>query len=333
MNSARLHAFTERLWYGGSLLAWPLLPLSALYGVVVLGRRWLYQAGWLSCAHPGVPVIVVGNVTVGGTGKTPLVAWLTGRLRAAGFAPGIISRGYGSHGAGAPVCASPASTALEVGDEPILLARRTGVPVVICRDRVAGARTLATMGVNLIIADDGLQHYALARDLEIAVIDGQRQLGNGWLLPAGPLREPASRLNEADLVMVNGGQDAAGRLGFRLRARVAIALRDGEQRDLAAFSGQRVWSVAGIGNPGRFHAELRDRGMAVAAVPVPDHGRTDLQRLRRDADWAILMTEKDAVKYPGCTDPQVWFVPVEVEMPAESEAAIMTRILAVVRRP
>ena len=330
MSSPPVHRFIERLWYGGSSVALLLLPLSWLYGAVARVRRRLYRSGWLRSGHPGVPVIVVGNITVGGTGKTPIVAWLVAQLRAEGLRPGVVSRGYGVQAASAPVQVLASSSAGEVGDEPLLLARRTGVPVVICRDRLRGARALVAAGVDVIVADDGMQHYALSRDMEIAVVDGSRRFGNGRLLPAGPLREPVARLAQADLVMVNDGEPDRGWLRFRLQSRMAVALGSGEQRDLASFSGKKIWAVAGIGNPWRFHAELRRCGAEVAPVDVPDHGRTDLGRLRQTADWPILMTEKDAVKYQPCSYPEVWYVPVDVEVSAESAAVASRRLMAVI---
>ncbi len=329
MSSARGQALAAWLWYGASPLAWPLIPFSWLYGGIVWVRRACYRRGWLRARHPGVPVIVVGNVTAGGTGKTPVVAWLAAQLQARGFAPGIVSRGYGRRGHGQPLRVT-ATTAVEVaGDEPLLLAQSTGVPVAVCTDRYAAAQALVADGVQVIIADDGLQHYALARDLEIVVIDGERRFGNGRLLPAGPLREPASRVAEAGLVLVNGGTPLPGIRGFRLQVRAAVRLADGVERPLEAFAGSRAWMVAGIGNPERFRAELQRRGIEVDQVPVGDHGRVDLAALRRSAAQPILMTAKDAVKYRPCSEPDAWAVPVDVEMDAEAESLIMTRVLAV----
>lgn len=328
-SSARLARGLERLWYQDSRLAWPLVPLSCLFAVAVALRRRAYARGWLRTVRVGVPVIVVGNLTVGGTGKTPLVAWLARRLQAAGYRPGIVSRGYGAWPRQEPLQVTPDTVAAEAGDEPLLLARRAGVPVCIGRDRVRAARMLAEAGANVIVADDGLQHYALARDLEIVVIDGHRRFGNGRLLPAGPLREPRSRLAEAGLVVVNGGEPRAGEAGFRLVPAAAVALNGSGQRALSAFAGQKAWAVAGIGHPARFCQLLREQGIEPLAVAVPDHGRVDLRALRRQGDWPILMTEKDAVKYPDCSDEQAWYLPVDVTMSRESEEMIMARVRAV----
>jgi tetraacyldisaccharide 4'-kinase len=331
MSSARLQRAVERLWYGGSPAALLLQPLAWAFGAAVALRRGLYSAGVLRVRRSTVPVIVVGNVTVGGTGKTPLVAWLAARLRAAGHRPAIVSRGYGVAGGDAPVAVTAASDAAAVGDEPVLLARRSGCPVVVDRDRPRAVARAAADGADVVIADDGLQHYALARDLEIAVVDGERGLGNGRLLPAGPLREPASRLDGVTLVLRNGGPAAASR--FVLRATEAVRLADGARRPLSAFAGARAWAVAGIGNPGRFAAELARHGVEPVLVAVPDHGRVDLAALERGSARAVLMTEKDAVKYPDCRDPSAWYVPVEVEMPAETEAEVMAAVGTVLRAP
>lgn len=329
MSSAGLQRRIERLWYGGSPLGVMLLPLAWLYGAAIALRRGLYRRGWLASRHPGVPVIVVGNVTAGGTGKTPVVAWLVQRLRAHGFVPGVVSRGYGAARAGSPRLVSQDSAARDVGDEPLLLARRTGAPVAVDPDRPAAARRLLEAGVNVIVSDDGLQHHALQRDLEIVVMDGERRFGNGRLLPAGPLREPVAWIGAQALRLANGGTAMPGWHSFKLAAAEAVALAGGERRPLSAFAGQQAWAVAGIGNPARFHAELRRHGIEPVAVDVPDHGVTDLARLRRGPGQPVLMTEKDAVKYEPCTDPDVWCVPVDVQMSAESEQAIMSRVLAV----
>jgi len=328
MSKALPERFLERLWYGqASGLSLLLIPLAWLYGLMAAGRRLLFRFGLLASGHPGVPVIVVGNITAGGTGKTPVVAWLAEQLRAVGRHPGIASRGHGAVGSlRDPMQVLPATPAKEAGDEPVLLARRTGVPVVVCTDRLAAARALVAAGVDVIIADDGLQHYGLARDLEIVVVDGMRRFGNGRLLPAGPLREPQTRLAQVPLVLVNGGDAGPGWYPFSLRPGDAVRLTDGSRRPLAAFAGGKAWVVAGIGNPARFHTSLTALGIDVAVVHVADHGITDLRRLRNAANWPILMTEKDAVKYPCCADPEVWYVPVELDMAPAAVGVVMGRI-------
>jgi tetraacyldisaccharide 4'-kinase len=316
----------ERLWYGDSPLAMLLQPLAWVFSAVTALRRHAYERGWLKSRHVGVPVIVVGNITVGGTGKTPVVAWLVRRLQAEGRRPAIVSRGYGGKAHSTPVRVTADSMAADVGDEPLLLWRQTGAPVAVCTDRVSAARYLVAAGVDVIVADDGLQHYALARDLEIVVLDGSRRLGNGRLLPAGPLREPARRLRKAGLIMVNGGPARQGELGFSLRGTVAVSLDGSERRDLASFDDREVWAVAGIGNPERFYEELRRHGARPTTIDVPDHGVVDLAQLRSKADWPIQMTEKDAVKYRPASVSDAWSVPVAVDMKPEVEAALMSRV-------
>ena len=278
-----------------------------------------------------MPVVVVGNIFIGGTGKTPLTIWLAVTLRAAGFNPGIISRGHGAAGS-APRAVTPDSLAQDVGDEPLLIARRTGCPVMVGRDRPAAGRALlaANAQVDVIISDDGLQHYALKRDVEIVLFDG-RGAGNGFLLPAGPLREPVSR--QRDFTIVNaqlltprlaatvGGQpfrmQLDGTVAERLTAR-ATHMTLADLADLADLKGQRILAAAGIGNPGRFFAMLRAQGLHFAELPLPDHHDfLDQPFARVDADF-ILITEKDAVKCGQIehlrNDPRLWVVPVTAQL-------------------
>jgi len=317
----------ERLWYGGSSLAWILAPFAFVFRVLVAVRRSAYRSGLFRSERISVPVVVVGNITVGGTCKTPLTAWLVGRLTEAGFRPGVISRGYGGRGGQKPLLVNRDSDVRVVGDEPLVLARQTQAPICISVDRAAGARHLVTeAGVNIIVADDGLQHYRLARDLEIAVVDGERMLGNQRLLPAGPLREPASRLASVDFVFINGASVFPTGHPFELAPESAQSLDGSVRRDLQEFSGMRVWAVAGIGNPARFSALLRSAGIDPVEVDVPDHGAISLSRLRREQAWPILMTEKDAVKYFGTSIDNVWYVPVVVQLPERVESLVMSRI-------
>lgn len=317
----------DRLWYGASWPAVLLVPFSWFYRATVALRRACYRAGWLRSVRFSVPVIVVGNVTVGGSGKTPLVAWLVRCLAERGMRPGIVSRGYGGSVGKVPVMVGAGDRAEDVGDEPLLLARLTGVPICVCTDRVSAVRRLLNeTDTSVIVADDGLQHYRLQRDLEIVVIDGKRGLGNGWMLPAGPLRETAARLSEADLVLSNGAAGSSFGDVFELRPTTARALSGAAERSLEEFRGKRVWAVAGIGNPARFYAVLERFGIAVDPVMVADHGRVDLDMLARERDQPILMTEKDGVKYPGASTEDAWCVPVEVWMSDAAESALAERI-------
>jgi tetraacyldisaccharide 4'-kinase len=261
-------------------------------------------------------VIVVGNLSVGGTGKTPLVCWLVERLRDLGFKPGVVTRGYGGSSRDARLI-EPTDDPNVVGDEPILLARRTGAPVAVGRDRPTASQMLIDAGCDVVVSDDGLQHYALARDCEIVVIDGERRFGNGRLLPAGPLRETPQRLATADAVVVNGGPVAAmggaaldGALRMRLEARTAVSLIGGAHKPLDEFAGHSVHAVAGIGNPERFFNLLRAHGIEVAAHPLPDHARLRAADIGFDDRLPVLMTEKDAVKCAAIAGPCHWYVPV-----------------------
>jgi tetraacyldisaccharide 4'-kinase len=263
----------------------------------------------LRSAHPGIPVIVVGNITVGGSGKTPLVLWIAEFLKSKGWTPAIVARGYGA-AITAPRAATVASDAAEVGDEPVVLARRSGCPVWVGPDRlrVIAALRRAHPDVDVLVLDDGLQHYRLRRDLEIAVVD-ERGLGNGFLLPAGPLREPARRLRQASAVVAHG----ASLPGFAmtLAGETLHRMTDARERQSArAFAGQRVHAVAGIGDPNRFFRHLAGLGVKVLPHAFPDHHRFAPSDLEFGDDAPVLMTEKDAVKLRHAARPNWWVLPV-----------------------
>ena len=313
--------WVNRVWYGRSRGFVPLMPLTWLYAAVIAVRRFLYRHRLLPIHRVGVPVIVIGNLTVGGTGKTPLTIWLVAALRARGFNPGVASRGYRGSVGRSPQLVHADSDAAVVGDEPVLIARRCQCPVAVHPDRVAAARLLAREGVDVVIADDGLQHYRLGRDAEIAVVDGERGFGNGRLLPAGPLREPLSRLAGVDQILVNGGRSAGaastvtGGLPvnfFELRATEARRL-DGNSVPLSSLAGSTVHAIAAIGNPERFFAMLEAVGIDVIATPLRDHAGIEARDMDFDDDLQVVMTEKDAVKC-GLQSDGVWYVPVDVVM-------------------
>jgi tetraacyldisaccharide 4'-kinase len=297
-------------WYRPSPVLW-LRPLEALFRLLAALRRWAYDSGLLKTLSAGVPVLVVGNITVGGTGKTPLVLHLVQALKKRGIRVGIVSRGYG--GKGELRLVKPDSKASDVGDEPVLLARRSDVPVFVGRDRVAAARELVAMGVQCIISDDGLQHYRLARQAQIAVLDGRRGLGNRACLPAGPLREPAERLARMDLVVVNGEGvgNIPGAVVMKLEPGSVLPVSgNNTPRTLQSFAGETVHAMAGIGNPERFFDSLRRQGISVLPRPMRDHSPIVASDLAFPDQLEILMTEKDAVKcseYPGIS---AWYVPV-----------------------
>jgi tetraacyldisaccharide 4'-kinase len=332
----------ERLfkrWYEEPPGISPLQPLSWLYAGIVAARRTAYERGWLKSHAVGKPVIVVGNLTVGGTGKTPLTIWLASQLRQRGLEVGLVSRGYGREQGGLRAVTADSSWR-EVGDEPLILHRRTDCMTLVASDRVAAARTLVARGAEVILADDGLQHLRMRRDCEIVVIDGSRGLGNGRALPAGPLRESGYRARTVDALVVNGGADgepvrglpsdvAAAALRMRLVATEARQVAGLEPaRPLDAFRGQRVHAVAGIGNPRRFFADLWVRGLEVIEHPFPDHHALSAADLDFGDGLTVLMTEKDAVKCRDVAGPRLWYVPVEA---AFSEAD-SRRLLELVTR-
>jgi tetraacyldisaccharide 4'-kinase len=317
----------EGVWYADQPIAL-LVPLAWLFRLVVWLRRRAYDLGLLRRHRCGVPVVVVGNINVGGAGKTPLVGWIANRLQSVGCRVGILSRGYGGTAGDTPTLVSRDSDVAESGDEALLLAHQTDAIVCVCADRVAGARMLVEQaGVELIVCDDGLQHYRLERDLEIVVVDGSRGLGNGQLLPAGPLREPAARLGEVDFIFTNGQSslDIEART-FTLRPNRVRSVTGDDERDLSDFDGQRVWAVAGIGNPERFLRMLRDHGILPQQVDVPDHGSVALDALRARETWPILMTAKDAVKYRTRAVADAWYVPVDLVMRPVDERALTDRL-------
>lgn len=333
--SPALTQFIVAAWQRRCLLAWLLAPLGLLFGVVAAVRRLLYVIGILPAKRLPVPVVIVGNVTIGGTGKTPLVLWLAERLHRAGHRPGIISRGYGGHAVG-PRAVEAGSDPAEVGDEPLLLARRSDCPVWVGRDRVAAGCALlaAHPECTVLISDDGLQHYRLARDMEIVVMD-ERGIGNGWLLPAGPLREPAARVATADALVINGGGlgvvPAACRarrvFAMELRGQVLQSLREPQRCVLPeAFAGKRVHAVAGIGNPQRFFDLLAVLRLDVVAHPFPDHHHFTAADLAFDDCDALLMTEKDAVKCAPFAPPETWVLPVAAEVSPDLLAVILEKV-------
>lgn len=291
----------------------------------------MYRFHLLPIEHLPVPVVVVGNITVGGSGKTPLVLRLAEHLRSLGFQTGIISRGYGGKNCAQTEVVSD-SDPLLVGDEPVLLARRSGCPVWVGRNRVEAARALlkAYPACNLIISDDGLQHYALVRDVEIAVVDGERRFGNGFLLPAGPLREPVARLASVDAVVVNGGSDEipkCAKAGFAMRlvGTEFYNLADPTQRAKPQdFVGQTVHAVAGIGYPTRFFEHLRGLGLKVSEHPFPDHHAFQSQEL--DFPGLVLMTEKDGVKCARFAKDNYWVLAVEAEVDEDLARLIAEKV-------
>ncbi len=335
----------ERLG-GGALV---MLPLTLAFAAFTAARRALYRAGVLPRWRAPVPVIVVGNISVGGTGKTPLVLAILEVLHREGFTPGVVARGYGRvppresdpHGV---VRVYPDIATPELfGDEPVMIARRSRVPVYISPDRPAAARALlaAHPEVDVLVSDDGLQHYALARDIEIAVVDGDRRFGNGLLLPSGPLREPRSRLATVDAVVVNGGHadERWGREQFamRLAGERFASLVSNQEVAPAEFAlmtrGRRIAAIAGIGNPARFFDHLATLGVRAHTLAFPDHHHYQAHELKLPGAEAIVMTEKDAVKCAAFADSRMWYLSVAAILPREFEDFLLTRLAQARRSP
>ncbi|MEI6413140.1 MAG: tetraacyldisaccharide 4'-kinase [Pseudomonadota bacterium] len=297
-------------WYQSAPIR-PLLPLAWLFGTGVRLRRWLYGQAWLPTHRLDVPVVVVGNLTVGGTGKTPLTLWLAGRLSGQGWRVGLLTRGYRGQSRNWPQWVTPLSDPRQVGDEALLLAA-SGCPVVAGPDRVAGGRWLVAQGCNLVLCDDGLQHYRLGRDWDILVVDGERGFGNHCLLPAGPLREPVARQDKVSLTVIQGA-GLENRPAFTLVLGDPVRIDDpAHTQPLAAFRGATVTAVAGIGYPQRFFRQLQAAGLSLTTHAFPDH------HSYRQEDFAglgdpILMTAKDAVKCRAFADARFWEVPTRLE--------------------
>lgn len=280
----------------------------------------------------GVLLIVIGNISVGGTGKTPMVIWLAEYLRAQGFRPGIVSRGYGGKHT-KPMLITASSDAREVGDEAVVIARRTECPVWVCRDRSAAINALcAAYDVDVIISDDGLQHYRMRRDLEIAMIDGARRFGNGLCLPSGPLREKVSRLDEVDFRVVTGSLVGDGEYGMDIVGTELVNLRSPAKRlPLSSLAGTRVNAVAGLGNPSRFFYKLESAGLEVRRHVFPDHHRYTVDDFRFDDSEMIVMTEKDAVKCSVFAENHYWYVPIKAKPDPEFISQLLNRVKEIER--
>jgi tetraacyldisaccharide 4'-kinase len=328
---ARLHDWLIATWYGGGGRGRFLLPAAWLYAGAVGLRRWLYRRGWLRSHRIRRPVVVVGNLTVGGTGKTPFVMWLVEALAQRGLKVGVAMRGYGAARGHARLLGSR-DTAATAGDEAVMLCRRLAVPVAIGARRADAARLLEGE-CDIVVCDDGLQHYALARDIEVAVVDGERGFGNGRLLPAGPLREPVSRLDTVDAIVVNGtGYARMAAIRMHLEPVAAVALSGGASVPLAAFAGRRAIAGAAIGNPGRFFALLRAHGIDVDERTFPDHARMTPAALGPKDGRPILMTEKDAVKCGEAGWEDAWYVVAEARVDKEGGARLLDRIETAAKR-
>ena len=335
MSESRAYRWLHRVWYEDALSGWLLLPLSGLYWLVIVVRKFLFDRGILRSYRAAAPVVVVGNITAGGTGKTPTVLWLADELQKRGFRPGIVSRGYGGSHSGSSMRVDVNSETSVVGDEPVLLARRGQCPVVVDPDRTRGAEMLIADGVDVVISDDGLQHYRLQRDYEICVVDGARGLGNRRLLPAGPLRERAQRIDDVEQVLVNGklaGSEYVlttaeqNAISFDLVATEARRLNGSLSRPLERFAGVTVHAVAAIGNPQRFFDLLRAQGIQLIEHRFPDHALLRPADLRFGDDFEVFMTEKDAVKLGTSLGDKYWYVPVDLSIDPLDAAPMLEQI-------
>lgn len=333
MTRVSLHRWLLRKWYGPRPIRL-LIPFSWLFILLSALRRGGYRSGILNSTHLSVPVIVVGNITLGGTGKTPLVVWLSQALQARGYRPGIVTRGYGGKSKHWPLPVTATTAAALAGDEAVLLARATGLPVIAGPDRVQAARKLLREhSVNVIVSDDGLQHYRLGRDVQIVTLDGKRGCGNGWRLPAGPLRESAAAIRKADIVVCKSRLPAGMDLPphtpvMRMRITEAVRLRDGLRVPLANFRGRSVHSLAGIGHPEQFFALLAAADMQVEPHPWPDHAALTRRDLQFGDQRPVLMTEKDALRCTGLDLPDHWYVPAHAEFSRAHAADIMRAVEA-----
>ncbi|VEJ55849.1 tetraacyldisaccharide 4'-kinase [Pragia fontium] len=320
----------ERIWSGESKWYLLLLPLSWLYGLVSGIRRLGYRCGLLKSWRAPLPIVVVGNMTAGGNGKTPVVIWLVENLQQQGIKVGVVSRGYGGKAERYPLVLEQTTTTDMAGDEPVLIFQRTGAPVAVAPDRASAVKALLSQyPLDVIITDDGLQHYALQRDIELVVIDGVRRFGNGWWLPAGPMRERAGRLASVDAIITNGGLAHRNEIPMVLKPGEAINLVSGERKAVTDL--KHIVAMAGIGHPPRFFQTLASLNI----VPEQTHAFADHQPYSEsllsplaNAGQVLLMTEKDAVKCRSFAAQNWWYLPVDAELPTDDGLNLLGLILA-----
>ncbi|VAW52144.1 Tetraacyldisaccharide 4'-kinase [hydrothermal vent metagenome] len=330
----------QHYWYQSGFLAtffsWSLLPLSFLYCVVTFIRRKLYQLKFKKSYSANVPVVVIGNIVAGGSGKTPLLIAICEFIKNNGFKAGVVSRGYGSNVVGVKQVQANDSAA-QAGDEPLMIYQRTGVPVVISADRVAAVDYLLKKNqCDIVLSDDGLQHYRMQRNIEIAVIDASRGFGNGFCLPAGPLRERVSRLNDVDIIAYNGvteqaRSEATEIRSYALRIIDVYHLSDGRHVALSSFSNKCIHAVAGIGNPSRFFTQLKKNGIELIEHAFSDHHRYTQADFLTWGNDCIVMTEKDAVKCNHLSLPDAWVISVTAELSKSLELELSEKILPLLR--
>ncbi|MCG3728057.1 tetraacyldisaccharide 4'-kinase [Vibrio cincinnatiensis] len=327
----------EKLWFGRHLsyfLLWPLLwPLSWLFKMISSARRRAFQQGKKASYKAPIPIFVVGNITAGGNGKTPFVVWLVEALQQQGYRPGVVSRGYGAKAPMYPLLVTDHTSTLHCGDEPKLIYQRTQAPVAVDPIRANAVKALLAQGVDVVVTDDGLQHYALKRDIEFAVVDGVRRFGNQQLLPLGPLREPIARLQEVDFIITNGGQAKTGEIEMTLAPSLAINLVTGERAELGQLTHLVAW--AGIGHPERFFKTLETLGVdPVFTHGFADHQAFDESQLKALAEKGdnVIMTEKDAVKCTGFAEANWWYLPVSAQIASNDKQCILKKIKEVMEQ-
>ncbi|PHI31367.1 tetraacyldisaccharide 4'-kinase [Budvicia aquatica] len=324
----------ERIWSGKSKLYLLLLPLSWLYGLISGLRQFGYRTGLLRSWRAPLPIVVVGNLTAGGNGKTPVVIWLVENLRQQGIHVGVVSRGYGGKSDSYPLILDHNTTTDIAGDEPVLIFQRTGAPVAVAPDRCSAVSALLSQhALDVIITDDGLQHYALQRDIELVVVDGIRRFGNGWWLPAGPMRERVGRLGSVNAVITNGGQPEHDEIPMVLKPGEAVNLISGERKSVLALP--TIVAMAGIGHPPRFFNTLKELGV----ITCQEYAFSDHQPYSHElldplvsAEQTLLMTEKDAVKCRSFANDNWWYLPVNAELPAADAEALLNLITAKIQQ-
>jgi len=309
-------------WYGSGKVYWWHQLGAKIFASLVVARKKIYALGLFKTHKLKVPVIVVGNITAGGGGKTPMVIWLADHLKSLGYKPGIISRGYGGKRKVEPMFVTANANPAATGDEPLLMAKKTQLPVMVGKDRGRAAKSLVqNYPINVLVADDGLQHLALGRDAEIVMLDAKWRTGNHMMIPAGPLREPLERLNSVDLVVFKGYIDQQHHYDFTIDG-IHQLNHVNVLKDVADFRNKKVVAMAGIANPDSFFSLLSSVGMAIVKQPLPDHHEITAADFEAHQDTMVLITEKDAVKCEGMNLPHVWVVKMKVVMPDKTKHAL-----------
>ncbi len=328
----RFSRWLQDVWYKEMYISAAFMPISMVYDDIMRFRAFLYRFGVKKKTKLAVPIVIVGNITVGGTGKTPLILWMARFLKEQGYKPGIISRGYGGSAETWPQWVDQQSKPDLVGDEAVLMAKHADCPIAVGPERPKAAQMLLDKSdCDIILSDDGLQHYALERDIEIIVVDGQRRFGNGYVLPCGPLRESTERLHKVDLVIVNGQAEEENEFSMFMEGDIAINLVTKEQKLLSDFHYIPSHALAGIGNPNRFFALLEQKNIAIEKHAFLDHYKYTEADINFNDDKAVLMTEKDAVKCFDFASEKHWFVPVKAKPQQQFIDKLLTLIKEKIR--